>query len=229
MKSLPFLLILILTGCSKDPFLKDDQGAFKDMRDNHEYKWVRIGEQLWMAENLAYLPSVSPSSEGSETAPFYYIYGYEGSSVNDAKASVNFTTYGVLYNWEAAKVACPVSWHLPTDSEWKVLETYLGMSPSDADRNGYRAGGSIGKALKSASGWNDNGNGDNSSGFAAVPGGGRYGNGSFANLGTDALFWSFSEEEASLAWYRNLFNGNDGVFRVYEYQKIGFSVRCVKD
>lgn len=64
-------------------------GSFVDTRDGHEYEWVKIGGQIWMAENLAYLPSVSPPDKGSETERSYYVYGYEGFSVTEAKATDN--------------------------------------------------------------------------------------------------------------------------------------------
>ena len=71
-----------------------------------------------MAENLAWLPGVSPSSDGSETLSYYYVRGYEGTVVSEAKAVANYSTYGVLYNWPAAMAACPDGWHLPSDGDW---------------------------------------------------------------------------------------------------------------
>lgn len=72
-----------------------------DPRDNKTYKTVIICDQEWMAENLAYLSSVSPSSQGSMSAPYYYVYGYQGSDVVAAKATDNYKIYGVLYTWPA--------------------------------------------------------------------------------------------------------------------------------
>ncbi|MDD4178128.1 MAG: FISUMP domain-containing protein, partial [Bacteroidales bacterium] len=79
-----------------------------------------------MKENLAYLPNVSQPDDGSQTSPFYYVYGYEGFSVPEAKTTPNYQTYGVLYNWPAALTACPQGWHLPSDNEWTILTDYLG-------------------------------------------------------------------------------------------------------
>jgi len=75
-----------------------------------------------MAKNLAYLPSVVGPLTGSETTPYYYVYGYDGTDVSAAKATSNYTTYGVLYNWPAASTACPIGWHLPTDAEYREID-----------------------------------------------------------------------------------------------------------
>jgi len=225
-----FLLVftLLIPGCDKEPDFTKNSGTFKDSRDKHLYKWVRIGEQVWMSENLAYLPAVNPDSAGSESDPYYYVYDYEGSSISEAKSKVNYTTYGVLYNWEAAKTACPSGWHLPTDAEWKILETYLGLSQSDADSTYLRNSRSIGKKMKSTTDWAENCNGDNSSGFNALPGGNFNYDGGFFGLDTYADFGSASEYDATDFWLRTLLY-DDGVYR-YNYGKSnGFSVRCLKD
>ncbi len=215
MKPQPFLILLILVGCAKDPNGTPDTKSFKDSRDSHTYKYVKIGTQTWMAENLAYLPGVSPSSEGSESSAFYYVYGYEGTSLSTAKANTNCTTYGVLYNWEAAKIACPSGWHLPTKAEWSTLEDYLGAL--------------AGKKMKSISGWSENGNGDNSSGFNALPGGYRTYDGSFGFLGDYTDFWSSSEFRKSDANDMDLNYNHDDVYLTYDYRSYGFSVRCLQN
>jgi uncharacterized protein (TIGR02145 family) len=78
---------------------------FVDSRDGKTYKAVKIGNQIWMAENLNY------DMGGS--------WCYENSTSNCDK-------YGRLYTWEAAREACPPGWHLPSDSEWSSLTNYLG-------------------------------------------------------------------------------------------------------
>ncbi len=199
---------------AQGPICNAQNGTFKDSRDQHVYKYVKIGSQTWMAENLAYLPSVSPSSDGSESSVFYYVYNYEGSSISEAKSRGNYTSYGVLYNWEAAKIACPSGWRLPTDAEWTILEDYLGALP--------------GKKMKSVTEWSENGNGDNSSGFNTLPGGYRSIGGDFLDLSRYAVFWSASEGGASGAWYRSLHCYSDGVSR-YSSRNGGFSVRCLQN
>ena len=100
---------------------------FPDERDGNTYRFVTIGSQCWMSENLKYLPSVSPKSDHyiSQTEPFYYVYKYQGEGVNEAKATANYQNYGVLYNWPAAMQACPPGWHLPSDEEWTQLVEYM--------------------------------------------------------------------------------------------------------
>jgi uncharacterized protein (TIGR02145 family) len=245
MKALPFLLLLVLFGCNKDPIFTD-AGIFTDTRDDHIYKSIKIGDQNWMAENLAFLPAVSPSSDGSESSAMYYVYNYEGSSISEAKSKNNYTTYGVLYNWLAAKIACPAGWHLPTNEEWTTLTDYL-------TNNGYGYGGSgsdIGKSMAATTGWgfysysssspgtvsNDQAS-NNSSGFTALPGGGRNSNGrhgvnggDFSDLGLSVIFWSSSEEWSKYPWYVYLTYDGDGAYRDWasDYRS-GCSVRCLKD
>src|SRR5690554_382234 len=133
-------------------------GTFIDSRDGNEYNWVQIGDQVWMAENLAYLPSVNMVADGSEDAAgsYYYVYGYDGTNVADAKATANYNTYGVLYNWPAAmngtassttnpsgiQGVCPAGWHLPSDAEWTELTDYLGETGAGAG-GGTGAGGKL--------------------------------------------------------------------------------------
>jgi uncharacterized protein (TIGR02145 family) len=178
-----------------------------DSRDGKQYKIVEIGNQLWMAENLA------------------FDYG-SGCWAYDNNLS-NVSKYGYLYNWETAKNVCPSGWHLPSDEEWKELEKYLGMSSSDADNTGWR--GKVGKELKSTGGWYNSGNGTNSSGFNALPGGYRYGGGSFLSVGRNALFWSSSADGSEGAWNRYLRYNDGEVHRRGWNRTDGYSVRCLQD
>jgi uncharacterized protein (TIGR02145 family) len=197
--------------------------------EGREYDYKTIGTQTWMIENLAYLPSVSSENTGSDSNPHYYVYDYNGTSVTEAKDKANYGKYGVLYNWEAAKTACSTGWHLPTDEEWKTLEKHLGMSSSDAEGTGSPNSGDVGNKLKSTSEWFDSGNGDNSSGFNAFPGGSRANNGGFYDLGYFAIFWSSSPRKSSRAWYRGLGYTYVGVYRNNFYRRSGLSVRCLQN
>lgn len=217
-------------------------GFFTDSRDDNTYATVEISNQVWMAENLAYLPAVYPSSSWSNTEPHYHVYDYNGTSISSAKATANYTTYGVLYNWPAAMAGtsssdsnpsgvqgvCPSGWHLPSDQEWKTLEMALGMSESEANDIGWR-GTDEGRQMKSTSGWSSLGNGTNSSGFNAYPGG-IQNSGSFSSLGHGGFWWSTTEREDSNtdAWFRLLPYESDQVYRSDVSKTRSNSVRCIK-
>jgi len=202
---------------------------FTDNRDGNTYHAISIGNQTWMTENLAYLPSVSPASSVADDSPYYYVFAYEGSNVTSAKETDNYRDYGVLYNFEAALSACPAGWHLPTDDEWKDLEIFLGMNSTHASGHGIRTTGDVGKKLKSTSGWYDDGNGDNSSGFNALPGGSQYSGNIFSYMGKYGYFWTSSSLSQSYAWYRYLLYDKDGVSRGTNKPARGYSVRCIKN
>ena len=195
-------------------------GIFIDIRDKKDYEWVRIGDQVWMAENLAYLPSVSPSSEGSNTEPYYYVYGYEGSSVNEARATDNYDTYGVLYNWPAAMNACPDGWHLPTDEEWTQLTDFFGGE--------VVAGGKL-KETGTAHWYSPNTGASNETGFTALLGGYRHGNGDFCDIGKLGYWWSATEYNTDGAWYRSMTFSSSNVYRYRYDEHYGWSVRCLRD
>jgi len=207
-------------------------GYFTDSRDGQVYAYIVIGNQTWMAENLKYLPSVSPSSNKSVSSPYYYVNDYEGDNISEAKATTNYQMYGVLYNWPASVSACPAGWHVPSDEEWKTLEMALGMSQSEADIEWGWRGTDEGKKMKSKSGWINNGNGTNSSGFNALPGGLRLTtstNGSFGGLGYYGYWWSSTENSGSHAWHRYLNSDHVQVHRGTYYKACGLSVRCLKN
>lgn len=218
-----------------------ETGSYTDSRDGKSYATVKIGDQWCFAENLAWLPAVSPPQAGSETIPYYYVYGYLGADVDEARATDNYATYGVLYNWPAAtggapgsdanpsgvQGACPTGWHLPGDAEWKQLEIFLGLTSVQADAIGWR-GTNQGTQMKATEGWSNLGNGTNSSGFTALPGGVQ-GGGTFSSLGGVGHWWSASEYSAHQAWKRRLNYDITAVQRYYEYKNGGHSIRCVRD
>ena len=204
---------------------------FTDSRDGHVYVCTTIGTQVWMAENLGYLPSVNTYPSYSSATSYYYVYEYNGTSVSEAKATANYGTYGVLYNWPAAMAACPSGWHLPTDEEWKILEKNQGMTESDADATIWRNSGTVGGKLKETgtSHWYSSNTGvTNSSGFTALPGG-YYNSGGFLLLGPRAFFWTASGNGASNIWYRALYAEYAGVYRNNYDRGIAMSVRCLQN
>jgi len=204
-----------------NPISFTTKGTFTDSRDGNVYKTVKIGNQIWMAENLRYLPSMSNSQ--SNTTPCYYVYGYFGSDVNEAKTKKKYITYGVLYNWSAASSSCPSGWHLPSNAEWQELIDYLG-------------GGNVaGNKLKETGNthWDCfdhiNQSATNKSGFTALPGGRFNGNGSFDGGGTSCYWWSSTWVYDCAAIYWGMSCKDEEVKRDDILKELGFSVRCIKD
>ncbi len=145
--SVMVILILLINGCGKDdnptkPVEENKTGTFTDSRDNHVYKWVKIGNQTWMAENLAYKPNSGK----------YWAYDNNQNNVR---------TYGYLYDWETAKTIAPTGWHLPSQTEWETLVNSLG-----GKNKAYT------KLLESGTQhWGTPNNATNESGFTVLPGG----------------------------------------------------------
>jgi len=205
-----------------------------DSRDGNVYNTVKIGDQWWMAENLKYLPSVVGPATESETIPYYYVYDYDGSVVSTAKASANYTTYGVLYNWTAAMNSaasstanpsgvqgiCPTGWHLPSHLEWTQLTDYLGGEEV--------AGGKLKET--GTSHWDDPNTGaTNETGFTALPGGFRGQYGDFIDIGIFGNWLSATEDSPTVAHYRDMGYNYSNVFSQRSNKEYGISVRCVRD
>ena len=112
MKSIKIILIAIpiiflLANCKKEKkeiVYFSEQGVFTDNRDNKVYKWVKIGKQTWMAENLRYF----------------------SSGVKKYKLPIDSVRYGFLYWRDSVLCSCPKGWHLPDEKEWMQLINYVG-------------------------------------------------------------------------------------------------------
>ncbi|HSA07658.1 MAG TPA: FISUMP domain-containing protein [Candidatus Gastranaerophilales bacterium] len=208
--------------------------GFTDSRDGNHYDAVKIGNQTWMADNLKYLPSVNGPGTGSTSVPFYYVYGYNGTVVNEAKASGVYHAYGVLYNWPAAMAGstssnnnpsgvqgvCPVGWHLPSGNEWSELMTYLGGE--------LIAGGKLKES--GTIHWNSpNAAATNETGFTALPGGLRGESGTFLDIGGYGYWWTCTAYDAVDARSLNLRLDNGLLDTDLDTKSVGFSVRCLKD
>ena len=202
--------------------------------DGKTYKTVKIGNQIWMAENLretryrdgSIIPVVIGDSQWTKLST-------GARCVYDNNES-NAGTYGYLYNWYVVndrRNIAPPGWRVPTDADWKELERALGMSRSDADNTGWR-GTPIGSKLAGnaslwASGDLKNHSEFGTSGFSALPGGDR--GGRFYPLGGYAHFWSATEYDTHDAWFRRLVCSSSDVLRGYLDKPYGFSVRLVRD
>jgi uncharacterized protein (TIGR02145 family) len=190
--------------------------------EGYDYSTVQIGDQCWFSENCRYLPFVSTGE--SYTSPRYYVYDYQGTNVEAAKATENYETYGVLYNWPAVMTEgiCPSGWHIPSDEGLTQLTNIL--------EGEALAGGKMKEAGYDH--WEPPNTGaTNSSGWTGLPGGDRFssGFGYYSNIGEIGYWWS-SSESGSNSWYRGLNNEGEGIFRdPYGSRDDGFSARCVRD
>lgn len=200
--------------------------------DGNVYQTVKIGNQVWMAENL----KVTHYRNGDEirNIPDNIAWANTTSGAlcdynNDAENNIIF---GHLYNWYAVtepRNIAPIGWHVPTDSEWAKLQDFVSdnlLTPSTIAKSlasktfwvSYSETGSIG----------DNLTRNNNSGFSALPGGVRWNNGRFDYLGYGSFWWCFTENGTKL-WNRYMYWNNSVVFRNCGPKENGLSVRCVKD
>lgn len=210
--------------------------SMTDSRDGQIYKTVKIGNQVWMAENLNYADSVATPSLMGKSCCF----------LNKVE---NCAVAGRLYTWMAAIDSvklykdkfvkcgvgktcslpdtvygiCPPGWHLPTNKEWKTLFNEVGGILTASE------------VLKSKTGWPDNGNGTDDFGFSGLPVGERSAYGHiyydpyFSGDGDFAGFWSASEYSNSYAYHVFLSYEYKEVHLIYKNKLDALSVRCLKD
>jgi len=188
---------------------------------------VKIGSQIWMSKDLDVdtfangdpIPQAKSTEEWKNAldkqTPAWCYFDYDPS---------NGIKYGKLYNWYTVndpRGLAPKGWHVPSDIEWNTLGEQVGGLDKAA------------VALKSTSGWDDNGNGTNSSGFSGLPGGGlqtTVGNTiSFFGIRHTANWWTSTAFNDVLAWTRILQKNDDALLRAVGKKNFGIPVRCVKD
>lgn len=210
----------------------NETGSIVDIRDNREYRTVKIGEQWWMSENLAYLPMVSNPSVESQTSPHYYVYDYMGTNVSEAKATDNYNTYGSLYNWTAAQDACPTGWHLPSENELQELEAALGMSQSTIQIEEWRGTNEGGKLKEiGTEHWKSpNSGATNETGFNALPSGYVI-HGEYQTMSEFVGYWSSTTGiYNNAAYYRALSYDRADIRKAnYKVKNAGYSVRCITE
>lgn len=214
-----------------------EYGEFTDARDGNVYKTIKIGEQEWMAQNLAYLPEITPISNFSETQASYGIWQYYGEDVEESKSFIiseyqqcdwdgdgigdgdldrlSYQTFGVIYNIIAAQQACPEGWRLPNKEDWNTLK--------QAQAN-----------LCSKKGWSvSNVEQTNITGFSAIMGT-RVTASGFSTDGV-ASWWSSSvvpnDYGTSYYYYATQCTNWEGDLNVdYQfYRSDGLSIRCIKE
>ena len=197
--------------CGGEAYNADKQ--FCDTRDDKIYKYVKIGSQAWMAENLNYATEVS----GSDSNSFCYGDGNTyGEEITD-RGAANCAKYGRLYNINSLQNVCPAGWHLPTEDEFETLLFAVGNDHLTA-----------GKLLKSAIDWSVKGS--DAFGFSALPAGMKDESGYFTALGSEAIFWSSTPSMEDYTYTMSLGNF-DTMNRGATYSARGraYSVRCIKD
>ena len=179
---------------------------------------VNIYSQSWMAKNLE--TTTFRNGDPIPHAASDEAWKIAGQNKQPAYC-YNGEAYGKLYNWYAVndpRGLAPYGWHIPTDTEWDTLSDYLGGSDV------------AGKKMKSPLGWcGNNSNGTNEIYFNGLPGGQRTHNGIFSFQGLTGMWWSASENDTGLAYYRNLGSGHDHLTSSYDNKECGFSVRCLRD
>jgi len=201
-----WLLLLIFVKSSY--CYSQNTGTFTDRRDNHIYKWIKLGDQIWMGQNLAF-----KADEGC--------WAYD----DDHK---NVDVYGYLYDWNAAMTSCPDGWHLPADQEWEKLAVYVSQNYDGCEKKDENWI-NVGDFLKSDKGWNFDGNGNNLTGMSFVPGGWRSYVGDFKAIEESCSFWSSTLNNETSAWKRGVVYKDTEFKRSYSLGATGFSVRCIKN
>lgn len=190
--------------------------------DGNIYPITTIGKQVWMADNLKTtkyndgkpIPLVADEKkwEALKTPGFCWLN-------NDIS---NKDIYGGLYNWYAAntKKLCPKGWHVPTDTEWGTMITFLGDENTAGDKLKETGTDHWKSTYNTAT---------NDFDFTALPGGMRYETGIFPLFAHSYAVWWSATGSGTDAWNRGLYFNSSRTYKGHEPMKIGFSVRCIKD
>ncbi len=204
-----------------------EMSTITDARDGQVYKIVRIGTQWWMAQNLNVGLMVTddiPSIQNDQIEKYCY-----------DNQSENCDIYGGLYQWDEmmdyqtsdtsnpgiTKGICPDGWHLPTESEWNLLEAFI----AESGNSGIEA-----TVLKSTWGWNSGGNGTDIYGFEGLPGGKlNEPPGGFYPPGYYGFYWTATESSASYSYSKYLEYSHPQIYHTGDEKGNGYSVRCVMD
>ena len=217
--------------------------------DGNVYQAVRIGNQIWTVENLR----VTRFNDGTaipldtSTATWDSLWG-NGLTIsisaycyfNNITNTDSIKKWGALYNWYTVNTGklAPKGWHVPTDSEWEVMQNYLVINGHNYDGTTDTTNDKIAMALAAQTDWQayigvgTPGNTltmNNSSGFSALPGGYRNIDGSFNSQGYYGGWWSSTESNASFTWFRSLLYDSVYLYRVNYSKSCVYSVRLVKD
>ena len=180
-----------------------ESGSFTDLRDNQTYKWLKVGSQIWMAQNLNF---------GTP----------KGSSIYNEDTTL-CKTFGRLYDWNTALKVCPSGWHLPLKAEWIVLTEYLGDQAGEKLKElGTKHWNGPDAVVRGDSGFNAL-----PAGYLGWDPNGRP---FYDGLGNYTYFWTASYGTPSNKGIARYLSYLDEELLTFENWKIwGYSVRCVKD
>ncbi|MCL1966662.1 MAG: hypothetical protein FWF67_02135 [Fibromonadales bacterium] len=207
--ALAITLTFTQEAAAEKPLEKAAVGTFTDIRDKKNYKTVKIGSQVWMAENL----NIDLLS----------------SKCYDNKPD-NCKKYGRLYDWKTAMKACPSDWYLPNEDDWGDLIQLVNPGCGGGGRGcGVCDCVDVGGKLKAADGWNGDGNGTDNYGFAALPGGVGLSGSKFRDAGNGGLWWSSSDsDDAKKASRISMDIGGPNVHKNSSDKNFLLSVRCLQ-
>jgi len=198
------------------------------------YHTVRIGEQCWLRENLDIGEMLIAGEEQSNNQLIEkYCYNNDTNNCN---------IYGGLYIWReamnylipnlTARGICPSGYHIPTDNEWKELEAFTDTqydpTSPEWEEFGFR-GFDAGNRIKAMLGWSAGGNGNNLSGFKALPAASWDEENEFSAEGETTGFWSSTRGTAQGVITRILSFDEDGISRSYKDEEMAFSIRCIRN
>ncbi|MGA2408438.1 MAG: FISUMP domain-containing protein [Bacteroidales bacterium] len=199
-------------------------GSISDI-DGNIYKTITIGTQTWMAENLKTINYNDGTSIPSVTDGVAWIgLSTPGFCWYNNDAVTYKSTYGALYNWYAINTGklCPTGWQVATEAEWNALSDYL---------NGEMVAGGKLKETGLSHWSNPNTSATNESGFTALPGGYRVGNGyggAYSDIGENGYWWLATEISSTSAWSRNISYNYNSVSNIGNFKQAGYSVRCIQ-
>ncbi|WP_455510384.1 FISUMP domain-containing protein [Butyricimonas paravirosa] len=214
-----FIFSVVFISCDKDstiPVIQPEiTGIFIDPRDSNTYPYVRYNGLEWMTRNLSYR-----SSEG-------FCHSYEiTTALGGSTTDEILRQHGYLYDYTSAKTACPEGWRLPTDEDWKKLETTFGMSMQESNKIGWR-GSCVGEILQQ----DESGSGIKlaADGFYSVSHS-TY-TSKYRQLGCSGLFWTSTADETKneFAYYRKIAYNSQKCYRESTMMTNGLSVRCVRE
>lgn len=235
MKKFRLLIFLAIAFSSCKEETKEEviieRGTVTDI-DGNVYNTVKIGDQWWMAENL----KVSRFNDGTVIHVIDNANNEEWETTDLPSYSIiNSGSSGYLYNGAVArslKNVAPEGWHIPTDEEWRKMESYIGMISSEVNATGFRGEDEASLlASKNSTGWPAGGVlfGTDEFGFNAKPGGCRIVDGRINIFNTTAFWWAKDTLTNGKGWYRYIDLNESRIFRQTIYNEYGMSIRCVKD